>query len=244
MTFVAAAVAGTSALMGVYSANKAAGAQRHATDSANALESSQYNQTREDQAPWRDAGGWAVGQLRSGLESGDLNRDFSMADFQGDPGYQFRQQEGQAGVENSAASRGMLLSGATLKALSRYNQDYASNEFGNAYNRYNMNQDKRFNRLASVAGIGQNAANTVANAGMNYANNASQNILGAGNATAAGYMGAANAISGGLSQGANLYQGNQMMNWLKSGNGGISGSSSAAPAPTVGNTGMYIYPNK
>lgn len=127
-----------------------------------------------------------------------------MADFQGDPGYQFRQQEGQAGVENSAASRGMLLSGATLKALSRYNQDYASNEFGNAYNRYNMNQEKRFNRLASVAGIGQNAANTVASAGMNYANNASQNILGAGNATAAGYMGAANAISGGLSQGANL----------------------------------------
>lgn len=230
MTFVAAAVATTGALTGIYSANKAASAQRHATDSANALAEGQYSQTREDQAPWRDAGGWAVGQLRAGLESGDLNRDFSMSDFQSDPGYLLRQQEGQQGVENSAASRGMLLSGATLKALSRYNQDFASNEYNNAYSRYNMNQDKRFNRLASVAGIGQNSSNTIANAGMNYANNASQNILGAGNATAAGYMGTANAISSGIGQGLNLYQGNQMMSWLKSRDSSSAAAPAAAPA--------------
>lgn len=52
-----------------------------------------------------------------------------------DPGYQFRLEEGRKALQGAAAARGSILSGGTLKALDRYNQEYASGEFGNVYNR-------------------------------------------------------------------------------------------------------------
>jgi len=153
--------------------------------------------------------------------------------FETAPGYEFRKEEGQKGVENSAAARGGLLSGAALKAIQRYGQDFASNEYGNwfnqsntdrnfisgqgdaAYNRYNNNNTQRYNRLAGVSGTGQQATNFVNTAGANYANQAGQNITGAGNAQAAGIVGQANALSGGLSGAYNSYQNNQLMNLIR-----------------------------
>jgi hypothetical protein len=123
--------------------------------------------------------------LVRGDGQGDLTRDFSMADFQKDPGYQFRMQEGQKAIERSAAARGGLNSGATLKALSRYGQDFASNEYTNAYNRFNSDRDRRFNRLSSLAGIGQTASGQLMQAGQNYGNNVSANQIGYGNAAGA-----------------------------------------------------------
>lgn len=64
--------------------------------------------------------------------------------FKEDPGYQFRLDQGMKGLNNSAAARGGLLSGAALKAADQYNQDYASGEYGNAFNRY---QTTRGNKL-------------------------------------------------------------------------------------------------
>jgi hypothetical protein len=94
-----------------------------------------------------------------------------------DPGYQFRLSEGQKGIERSAASRTGTLSGAATKAMSRYNQDYASNEFGNV-----------FNRLNTLSSLGQNAAAQVGNLGAQTASQVGSNIIGAGNATAAGQV--------------------------------------------------------
>jgi hypothetical protein len=51
------------------------------------------------------------------------------------PGYQFRLQQGQRALEQSAAARGVLNTGGTLKDLLQYGQDFASNEYGNVYNR-------------------------------------------------------------------------------------------------------------
>jgi hypothetical protein len=56
--------------------------------------------------------------------------------FQADPGYQFRMQEGQKAIEGSAAARGTQLSGATMKALAKYGQNLASDEYGKAYDRF------------------------------------------------------------------------------------------------------------
>ena len=53
-----------------------------------------------------------------------------------DPGYAFRLNEGSNALQNSAAARGGLLSGATLKGISNYAQNAASGEFNNAYNRF------------------------------------------------------------------------------------------------------------
>lgn len=197
---VAAAVIGSAVVGGAVSsssANKAAGAQRDAASQASATELEQYYQNREDQQPWRDAGVTALGQLTTGTaEGGDFNRDFTMADFTKDPGYDFRMSEGQRGLDSSAAARGGALSGAAIKASTRYGQDYASGEYQNAYNRFNSDRTSRFNRLSSLAGVGQTATTNVANQGAQVASNVAQNQIGSGNAQASSYIGQGNAVSG------------------------------------------------
>ena len=127
---------------------------------------------------------------------------FGAEDFQKDPGYDFRLQEGQRALERSAAARGNLFSGATGTALTRYGQDYGSNEFKNAYNRWNTDRDKLFNRLSGIAGTGQTSAQEIGqwgmNTGQNVGNAYATGIQNAGAARASGYTGVANAANAGL----------------------------------------------
>ena len=157
--------------------------------------------------------------------AGYLSRDFQMSDYQQDPGYGFRLSEGMKALERSAAARGGLLSGGALKGISRYSQDYASNEFTNAFNRYMQQRGNQYNQLASMAGIGQTATANLGAAGQNYANNAGANIMGgAANASnaltsgaaarASGYVGGANAMIGGINNAVGSYQQNQLLNRL------------------------------
>lgn len=146
---------------------------------------------------------------------GSLMRSFGMQDFQADPGYAFRQSEGMKGVENSAAARGGLLSGAALKAIQKYGQDLASQEYGNAYQRFNADQTNKYNRLAGIVNTGQGATNQVGNAAANFGNAQASNLIGAGNAQAAGMVGSANAINSGIGQATNLYQQNQLMDLIR-----------------------------
>lgn len=137
--------------------------------------------------------------------TGSLLHDFSMADYEADPGYAFRVSEGQKALERSAASRGGLYSGRAAKDLTRFGQDQGSQEYQNAFNRYQSNQSNKFNRLAAVAGIGQTANNALASAGTNYANqvsnigmtnaaNQGNAALASGNSRASGYSGIASAL--------------------------------------------------
>jgi len=220
---IVAAVGATvvSSVVSSNNAKKAANAQTQAAQTAADAQYKQYLQTREDQAPWRQAGEKTLSQLSGGLGSGgEFNRNFTMADYQADPGYQFRLSEGQRGIENAAAARGSRYSGATLKALARFNSDQASQEYGNAYNRFQNDLSSRFNRLASVSGIGQTATNQVSAAGQNYANQAGQAIQNAGAARASGYVGQANAINNAIGQGTNAYMQQQYLNSLNGQNGG------------------------
>lgn len=143
------------------------------------------------------------------LQQSPAFKQFTNADFVKDPGYDFRLQQGLNGLESTAASRGGLLSGAALKAANKYNQDYASNEFQNAYSRFNTDQTNnynrfqtdqtnQYNRLASLAGVGQTSNSQLAPVGENYANQTSSALTAAGNAQASGYNGRANAIGSGL----------------------------------------------
>jgi hypothetical protein len=145
---------------------------------------------------------------------------------QNDPGYRFRLQQGMDALQNSAAAKGTLLQGGTLKDLSQFAQDYASNEYANVYDRamreylnryniYNQDQTNTFNRLAALAGLGQTSSGQLINSGNTSANNLSNILLSSGayqgnqinNAAAArasGYVGAGNAYSGALSNLGNL----------------------------------------
>jgi len=101
---------------------------------------------------------------------GYLLKNFTNEDFVKDPGYQFRMDEGNKGINRASAARGGYDSGATLKALTKYNQDYASNEFGNAYNRDAANKSRDYGFLSGTSNSGQQAAGALVGAGQSAAN--------------------------------------------------------------------------
>lgn len=164
-------------------------AQQWATGEANKKLDQSYADQKAYIAPWNNAG---LGAL-SGMQSSDFQRDFNASDFQKDPGYEFRLAEGNKALERSAAARGSVQSGATLKALSRYNQDFATNEYNNVYNRFNADRDRRYGRLSTMAGMGENAMSMGVSAAGAYGNAYSNNLTNMGNATAAGNIAKANA---------------------------------------------------
>lgn len=120
--------------------------------------------------------------------------------FEASPGYLFRLQEGQKAIERSAAARGGLYSGATMKAIDTYSQGVASDEYSNYVN-----------RLAALAGVGQTATNSTAQAGQNYANGASAAATNAGAARASAYQNTGQAINSAISGAASGYLYNQGM---------------------------------
>lgn len=148
-------------------------------------------------------------------EYGSLMRDFSMADYQADPGYAFRLSEGQKAIDRSAAARGGLQSGAALKAAARYGQDLGSQEYQNAFNRYQVNRANKLQPLQSLAGMGQSSANTLTGAAGGLGQGLAQSYTDAGNASASGYIGGSNAIAGGLGSYLNYQQGQNYLNTLK-----------------------------
>ena len=217
MTWGMVAVAGATVVGSVISSSaskSAANQQSSAANNATALQKYQYDQTREDQAPWRTQGSAAVNSLgdlmgtsgNTGTNGyGSLNQKFNGSMMNQDDGYQFRLQQGQNALNRSAASKGSSLSGGTLKALNDYNQGAASQEYQNAYNRYNTDQTNTYNRLSSLAGLGQTSVNNTSQAGQNYANQSGQYSLYSGNANASATMSSANAWGSGLNTLANAY---------------------------------------
>lgn len=213
------------ALIGSHAAGEAADKQSAAANYATDIQKQIYDQQRSDQQPWRQAGIGALSQL----QDPSFQHNFSASDFQTDPGYQFRMQQGQQALERSAAARGGLQSGGTMKAITDYGQNFASNEYQNAYSRFTNDQSNRFNRLSSIAGLGQTANAQNGAAGQNYANNAGANAMGAANASGAAGIAGANAWGGALSSlgqtGASLYGMNMANNWGQRTNAAMSGGS-------------------
>ena len=128
---------------------------------------------------------------------GSLAKNFGMSDFQADPGYAFRMREGLKALDRQAAARGGLISGGALKAAQNYGQDLASQEYQNAYNRYQTNRTNLLNPLQSLAGAGQTSANTIGNAAENFGMQGSNALGGAGTAQANAIQNAANARASG-----------------------------------------------
>jgi hypothetical protein len=140
--------------------------------------------------------------------------EFTPAQFQADPGYAFRVSEGMKALDRTAAARGGLISGAALRGATRYGQEMGSQEYQNAFNRYQTSRTNTLNPFASLAGVAQSSANTLGTAAGQLGGQIGSNIIGAGNAMAAGQVGSANAIAQGVGQGINFYQGQQYLNRL------------------------------
>jgi hypothetical protein len=242
MSAIATAIVG-SAIIGGVSASKASKAQQQAAETAAeasrdttqaSIEAQErmFNRQVALQEPFRETGLAAQNRLAdllgiSGRTSepgyGYGLQRFSMDNYQADPGYGFRLKRGLDAMERTAAARGGLLSGNQLRGAMEFGQDLASQEYGNAFNRYQTERANILNPLQSLGGVGQTATNTLTNAagnlgaGMagaygNLGSALSANAIGAGNARASGYMGTANALSGAVGQGLNYYQNQQLMN--------------------------------
>lgn len=131
---------------------------------------------------------------------GSFTQPFDVTQFYNyeDPGYAFRLQQGQQAIQNGAAAGSGALSGAALKDLIGYNQDSASQEYGNAFNRYQTQQGNIFSRLMGIAQLGQNSASNVGAQGSTLAGQAGQFTQNAGTAAGSGIVGGSNALTGGL----------------------------------------------
>ena len=205
---IPAAIIG-SALLGSSSAKSAAKTQAAAANRAADLQQQQFERQVELQEPWRQAGITALNKL---TPLATEYTPFGMDQFQQDPGYAFRMSEGMKALERSAAARGGLLSGGMLKGAQRYGQDLASQEYMNAFNRYQAERNARLNPLQSLAGIGQTATNQLGQAGQTMASNVGQALGAAAQARASGYVGGANALTQGLGTYLNYQQGQNYLN--------------------------------
>jgi hypothetical protein len=228
-------------------AKSAAGTQAASADYAAELQKEQFEKQVELQKPFREAGLSAQNKLLDymGLSpnaGGKYAKDFSMQDFRQDPGYAFRMSEGIKALDRTAAARGGLLSGSGLRGATRFGQDMASQEYSNAFNRYQTNRANQLNPLQSLMGAGQTAAGQVGAAGQNYANQAGDAYMNAGNARASGYVGSANAWSNALGNVANMYGQNQMLNRIfpQGGNVAAVGGVGASPYYSPVSGGMVI----
>jgi hypothetical protein len=169
------------ALISSNASENAADAQSKSAAEANATQRYIFDTQNEQAKPYREAGYNALEGLNG------LMKDPSGITSQ--PGYQFGLNQGQTAIDRSAASRGSLYSGATLKALQRYGQDYGSTKLNESYN-----------RLSNIAGLGQVANGQSMQAGMNYGNNVSANQIGMGNAQAANALNQGNTWGNAVNQ--------------------------------------------
>jgi hypothetical protein len=192
-----------SAVIGGTMANKAARTQASAADRAAQLQQEQFNRQVELQAPFREAGVRALPEL----EAASRYTPFGMSEFQADPGYGFRLSEGQKALDRQAAARGGLISGGALKAAQRYGQEMGSQEYTNAFNRYQTERQARLGPLQSLAGVGQSSVGQLGQAGQAMATGVGEAGAQAAQARASGYMGGVNALSQGLGQYINYGQG-------------------------------------
>lgn len=190
-------------------AKKASRVQAQAARDATSAQERMFQRQTELQEPFRQGGLTAqqeimqllgIGGDKTAAGYGSMAKAFGTDQFQQDPGYAFRQAEGMKALERSAAARGNLLSGSTMKGIQRFGQDLASQEYQNAFNRYQVERSARLNPLQSLMGSGQSATNVLTGAAGQMGQNEASNIYNAGQARASGYIGQANALNTALGQ--------------------------------------------
>ena len=183
-----------SAAANIYGANKSADAMADAIEQATALQERQMRLAKQQFTPYAQAGTEALGQYQGNIGKQPTYQN-TLANLVNDPGYQFRLQQGQQTLENSAAARGNLLSGATLKDLTGYAQGMASQEGQAAYSRDFNAFNNTQNQLANLMQQGFNASGQIVGSGQQGTNNLANLALMGGQSQGNMYMGRANALA-------------------------------------------------
>lgn len=261
--------AGTAAAIGAVGSVASAGASLLAggksaggADQSAQLQQQRYQQTRADLSPYVDAGISVLPNLTSLAQSGPygpggtnylsmaeglLPGKMTQAELEQTPGYQFTRDQGLQAVANSAAARGLGVSGAALKGAATFATGLANStykdQFAIAQQRFTNigglntiqqgNLNNQYARLQGVASMGSNAGAQVGTTGASLANQQGNALIASGNAGAAGTLGLGNAIAGG----ANSYLGYNALQQMTS-NGGTGGYQ---PTGTGGPNDLTTY---
>jgi hypothetical protein len=234
MTWGLVAVGGgsvVSGFMGSRAAKKAAEIQAQAQRESAAIQRAMFEKQNLQQTGYRAAGGNAladIGALGSGTYgiydaegnktgtgtgSGYLTKQFTPEDFEAgmDPGYAFRLKMGQEQAQRQANQAGGTIGGNALKGLQDYTQGSASQEYGNAFNRFQTQRSNIYNTLASIAGLGQTSLGQTGAQSTQAGANIGNAIGNAGSAQAAGMVGSSNAFGNAITGAAGAYGLSQMM---------------------------------
>jgi hypothetical protein len=211
MSWVAVAIAGAGvvgAAVGSRASRSAASTQADAANRATDTQLDIFNKQNDQQAPWRAAGETALGEIGKGFGPGGyFNHQFGADDLKANlaPNYDFMRDQGIGATTNMANAMGGL-GGNSLAEIAKFTTGYAGNAYQQAYQNYTANQTNIFNRLASIAGLGQTAGSNQNTGASTFAGNIAGAQMGAGNALAAGQVGSANALTGALNNGMGWYQ--------------------------------------
>ena len=191
---IALAIGAGLAVAGTVASSQASRSQENAANRAAQTQRDMYAQTNTNQAPFRQAGLDATQALGGFYGLPGYAKVDPSQQIQNLPGYQFQLNQGVQAIDRSAASRGLLNSGATGKALAQYGQGLAQSYAG----QYTQG-------LQDIANRGEGATQSTAAAGAGAANQISADQNYAGQAAAQGDIGTFNAISSGLGQGVGIY---------------------------------------
>ncbi len=176
-----------------------------------------FNKLQENAAPYIAAGNAANTELQQQLPGLIAPINMNETTLQNTPGYQFNLTQGLKSVQNSAAARGLGVSGAALKGAASYATGLADSTYQNQFSNANTNRTFALNALTGQQSLGENAAVGVGNTGVGVGQAIGQNQIGAGNAAAAGYLNTGSAIGAGTNTAA---QGYLLNNLLAQGGGG------------------------
>jgi len=191
-------------------ASKAARAQSNAAGQAADLQKQMFDKQVEMAGPYTGAGESATNRLmeylgiggdKSVAGYGSLGGPFTMETFEKDPFYQYSLNKGIKDLERTAAARGGLLSGSTIRGY----KNVQGNEYENAFNRYFTNRANTLAPYQSLSGQGAQVVSNLGTAAQRYAQGAGDAYQNAGAARATGYINQANVLSNALMQGAGAY---------------------------------------
>jgi hypothetical protein len=218
-------------------AENAANLQYQGTQEAARQQREMFDILNKQQEPYREFGYGGLTKINQMLpyftQQEKAYRPFTAQDLKTNlaPNYEFMKQQGLGATAQSAnvASPGSNVDIAKTK----FAEDYASNAYQNAlanymtqqaqgFNQGQTQQSNIFNRLASIAGIGQAAQGQAQNLGQQTSTNLANLATGGANALAGGQIGAANAAAGGYQ---NIGNAGMLYSMLSpSGGSNVSGS--------------------
>jgi hypothetical protein len=194
---IAAAILGAGVLgagANIFGAQTAANAQESSANQATQTQLAMFNKLQGNLSPYMTEGANANTDLEAALPGLTAPINMNETTLQNTPGYQFNLTQGLKATQNSAAARGLGVSGAALKGAASYATGLADSTYQNQFNNALTNKTTAYNMLSGQQNLGENAAAGVGNAGITTGQGIASNQIGAGNAAAAADLTSGSAV--------------------------------------------------